>query len=367
MKPAFYPSLLDRSSNGGLSLSSYMMLLIAAIMLPMLALVAIVARDYGTAARRTIEAERLDVANNIRILIEREVDRTAGFLDGLSSAPGLRNDRADVIARVAETARRRGYRSLAVYDMTGRQIFASTEAAAPGVTAESVGLAEIKAGRKVFVSNLIAEAGEKPGLYFISVPMIEDGVVVAMLTAGLPPRRLQRLLFEAGLREGWSAGIVDRDGIILARSRMAETYVGKPAQEPMVRAARGPAASGLFDVSDRDGILVKNAFERSSVGWMVGVAVPAVIVDAPLWHTALIMTGMGILLTLVSLLLALLVAGHLSRAIRRLGIAAVAIASGDRVRMPASNITELRNASRSIEVTGAAARRDRRRHLTSLP
>ncbi len=361
MAPILYPSSLDRSEKGGLPLSGYMLLLIAAMLLPMLALVAIVARDYGLAARRTIEAQRLDVANNIKILIDREIDQTAGFLDGISNAPGLRNNRAEVIERVADMARERGYRSLAVYDLSGQPTLASVNVAQPPPAA-SVGLAEIAAGARVFVSNLIPRDGtDKPGLYYVSVPMVEDGKPVAILSAGLPPQRLQRLLFEAGLREHWSAGIVDRNGILLARSRLPERYVGMPSQEQMVQAVHGTASAGLFDVVDRDGIQVKNAFERSSTsGWMTGVAVPAVIVDAPLWHTAIIMTVIGGVLTLVSLALALLVASHLSRAIRRLGIAAVAIASGDMVRMPDSNIAELRDVSRSIEVTGEVARFHRR-------
>ena len=364
MQRVFYPPLQDRlphdpSGSGGRSLSGYMMLLIAAIMLPMLALVAMLAVDYGSAARRTIEAQRLDVASNIKILIDREIDQTAGFLDGISNAPGLRGDSTEFIEKVTSVARDRGYHSLAVYDLEGRPTLASKDLGPP-LSAASVGLAEIRAGARVFVSNLLARPGEKPGFYYVSVPIVGDGAVVAMLTAGLPPQRLQRLLFEAGLREGWSAGIADREGILLARSRLPERYVGGAAQEPMMAAARSGRTEGLFDVVDRDGINVKNAFERSATsGWVAGVAVPAVIVDAPLWHTALIMMVVGCVLTLVSLLLAFMVASHLSRAIRRLGIAAVAIASGDVVRMPATHIAELRDVSRSIEVTGAMARRSR--------
>jgi Na+-transporting methylmalonyl-CoA/oxaloacetate decarboxylase gamma subunit len=187
-----------------------------------------------------------------------------------------------------------------------------------------------------------------------------------MLAGGLQPKRLQRLLFEAGLREGWQAGIVDRNAILLARDRLPEMYVGVVAQQPMVAAVSGGKPSGLFDVVDRTGISVKNSFERSaSTGWVVGVAVPTAVVNEPLWRTALIMTGLGIVMTLLSLLLAVLVASHLSRSIRRLGIAAVAIASGDVVRMPASNIAELQDVSRSIEVTGAVARRNRRANVTT--
>ena len=360
MAPVFYPSLQrERPSQGVLSIRGYMMLLIAAILLPMLALVAILAWQYGTAARHTIEAQRLDVANNLRIMIDREIDRTAGFLDGLSNAPGLRSSNAEVVERVSRLARDRGFQSLAAYDISGHANFVSP-AGAPAVPAESIGLAEIAAGRKVFVSNLIANAGEKPGLYFVSVPMLTDGKIVGVLTGGLPARDLQKLFAEAGLREGWSAAIVDRAGILLARSKDPEKFVGAPAQMPMYDLARGNTARGLYQIVDRDGVNVKNAYERSAASsWSVAIAVPTAIVDAPLWHSAHTMTVIGVVLTLVSLLLAFTVASHLSRAIQRLGIAAVAIASGDVVRMPASNIAELRDVSRSMEVTGAVARRSR--------
>jgi HAMP domain-containing protein len=135
----------------------------------------------------------------------------------------------------------------------------------------------------------------------------------------------------------------------------------------MVEAAKSGRTQGLFDVVSRDGLAMKNAYERSPTsGWLAGVAVPTVIVEAPLWHTAMIMTAIGAGLTLVSLVLALMVARYLSRAIRRMGIAAVAIASGDVVRMPDTHIAELRDVSRSIEVTGALARRHRQTNVTPL-
>ena len=363
MRQTFYPALQDQSDGRGLSLTGHMVLLIAAIMLPMLILIAIVARDYGSAARRTIEAERLDVASNIKILIEREIDQTAGFLDAISNAPLLRRGDVAFMEKLTATARQRGFHSLAVYDLDGRPGLVSSTLVTPPPAAE-VGLPEIRSGKMVFVSNLIQKAGENPGLYFVSVPITDGGTVVGMLSAGLPPRRLQRLLFEAGLRSGWAALIVDRNGILLARSRLPETYVGLPAQAPMIEAARSGRPQGLFDVVDRDGVDVKNAFERSQTsGWVAGVAVPAVIVDAPLWHNAIIMVVVGVGLTAVSLLLALMVAAYLSRAVRRMGMAATAIAAGDVVRMPAPPIAELRDVSRSIEVT--AARRTRRTHAGS--
>src|SRR6185437_15486278 len=227
-------------------------------MLPMLILVAIVAWDYGRAAQRTIEAQRLDVANNIKYMIDREIDQTVGFLDGISNAPGLRNNNPAIVDRIMDMARSRGFEALVVYDTTGKLAF-SPEAAAESVPSEELGFSQIMAGSKVFVSNLIAKAGRKPGLYFVSVPMLDNGKVVAMLSGGLPPQRLQRLFAESGLRDSWSAGIVDRQGILLARSRLPERYVGVAAQQPMADAARSDKMAGLFEVVDRDGIRVKNS------------------------------------------------------------------------------------------------------------
>ena len=359
MKPVFHPPLHDRSPAGGLSLSGYMMLLTAAIMLPMLALVAIVAWDYGHAARRTIEAQRLDVASNIKMLVDREIDHTIGFLEGISNAPGLRNGNTRIIDRVTAMARRRGIAVLAVYGTDGKVMMNSSSAPVP--PAEQLGLSQIVAGRPHTVSGLI-ETDEKPGLYFVSVPMLVDGKVAAMLTAGMPPGHLQSLLVEAGVREGWTSSIVDRNGVLLARGKDADLWVGKEAFAKMRDAARGNVPSGLFDEVNREGTMVNNSFERSvASGWIAGVGVPTALVEAPLWRTAATMAVIGLALTVLSLVLAFMVAGQLSRAIRRMGIAAVAIASGDAVRMPESNIAELRDVSRSMEVTGEVARRDRRK------
>jgi len=72
--------------SGFFTIRSYLLLMIAAIILPMMALVAILAWDYGAAGRRTIEAERLDVANNLMHLMDREIQANEGFLAGVAAS-----------------------------------------------------------------------------------------------------------------------------------------------------------------------------------------------------------------------------------------------------------------------------------------
>ena len=71
------PSSRASGSSYGFSIRTHLLRLIAAVILPMLALAGVLAWYYGSAARQTIEAERLDVANNLANLLDREIGRAS--------------------------------------------------------------------------------------------------------------------------------------------------------------------------------------------------------------------------------------------------------------------------------------------------
>jgi hypothetical protein len=354
------PLPAGKFAAGLFTIRSYLQLLIAAVILPMMMLVGILAWDYGTAGRRTIEAQRLDAANNLKHLMDGQIQATAGFLDGLATSLASHPSDPRIAENAVAAARAYGFTMLVVHDRVGRQLFVAPPGGAAGLTATSeLGVAEVVAGRNPVVSDLVVDTGEfKPGLFFVSVPVVVDGQVALVLSGGLPPHRLQPLLDEAGLDSGWRAVIVDRNGMILARRERPDLYVGTHAQKPMIEIARGNQSAGLFEVVSRDGVEVKNSFVRSAFsGWTATVAVAASVVDAPLHRTALIMAAVGLGLTLVSLLLGSLVAGRISRAVQQLGVASAAFASGHPVPLPTSMLTELQDVAQAMKVSAERARR----------
>jgi hypothetical protein len=152
--------------------------------------------------------------------------------------------------------------------------------------------------------------------------------------------------------------VVDRKGIIVARSQRPEAFVGLPAQAPMVRASTGDVPSGFFDVVLRDGIDIRNAFQRiPGTGWMVGVAVPAAVVNATQWETTPTMASIGLGLTLLSVLLGSLVASRIVHGVHQLGHAAVGLASGDIEPMAVSRTARISDVSHALEAAAAAAQR----------
>lgn len=348
------PSRPVRHVFADLSIRAYLVLLIAAVLVPMLVLAGVLAWHYADAERRTIEAQRFDVANNLGHLIDRDIEGMAGYLGGVALSPRLQAADPEIVRRVVSLGRQRGFDSLGLFDRNGKLLVAMPEGGPPFAAANAVGVSAVLGGQSMFVSDLQRTPDGKPGPYYISVPVLRDGEVIGVLSGGVNARHLQRLFGEAGLRESWRAGIVDREGTILARSRDSETLVGVRAQDPLVVAVHSGRANGLFDVVSRDGVKMSNSFQRSTVsGWTAAVAVPTAVIEEPFRNTALVLVMAALLLTLIGLLQAVVVASAIAGSVRQLGAAVVAFASRREVILPPWTMRELRDVLRVIESTAA--------------
>jgi len=358
MSDDFLHSRSTRAAYGFPSIRSYLMLLIAAVLVPMLAQVAVLAWYYGVACQQTIEAQRLDVANNLTYLVDRDIEATAGYLRGMAVRRAFQIDRMEAIERAGNEAIDYGFQALALFEPNGKLKFVSpANMEASFAKPAEFGVSEIIGGRHLFVSNLLSFDGGKTPVYTISVPIVIDGKVAFVLIGAMAAKRLQPLFAEAGLRDAWTAGVVDRKGVIMARSARPEAFVGVVAQSPMVQATNSGHAWGVFDVISRDGIPIKNTFVRSKVsGWTAGVAVPAAIVNAPLWQSMIFMSAIGLGLTLIAVLAAGLVANRIARAVHQLGRAAVAFAAGDVVPVQISNTAHIEDISQALEAAAETAR-----------
>src|SRR5579872_2541128 len=250
-----------KSKFGFLSIRALLVTLIAGIMVPMLGQVAVLAWSFGIACQQTIEAQRLDVASNIAYLIDREIQGRAGFLSGVGLAPSFQAGQPDVVKSITSKALERGFGGLALFDAEGRLKFASPPAmqslfAHP----EQLGMDEIAKGNPVFVSDFLALEGGRPSQYVVSVPIVVDGKLAFVLSGASTAKRIQGLFAdpEAGLRDSWTAGVVDRRGIIVARSQRPEAFVGMEAQQPLADIARRGEHTANFDGISRDGISMVN-------------------------------------------------------------------------------------------------------------
>ena len=94
------------------------------------------------------------------------------------------------------------------------------------------------------------------------------------LSVVMRPSAMQDLLARQSLPASWYASIADANGMLLARNKEPQRWIGTSTSKS-VRDALKKASAGVYDAAAKDGTLTLAAYNRSpSTGWTVIVAVP---------------------------------------------------------------------------------------------
>ncbi|HEY2526646.1 MAG TPA: response regulator [Xanthobacteraceae bacterium] len=204
------------------------------------------------------------------------------------------------------------------------------------------------------VSDLITGAVLRRPVLTVGVPVLRDGEVAYVLLMVLEPEILSALLQEQKLSPDWTATIFDRKGIIVARNREFERFLGQPVS-PALREKIAGAAENWFPGVTKEGIAVYSGFRRSPIsGWTVAVGLPREFIDSSLRRARWIAFGGGA----ASLLLSLALAWWMARAIRRpvaaLRGATKALGNGEPVGPLIGGITELDQVGDALRTAAAS-------------
>ena len=319
-----------------------LVILSAAIALPLALLTVTVGLRFANAERRVIEAERLDVATSLSHLVDREIAGVTAFMVALASSADARNGSYEALAQITGAAgNEHAPLQFFVTDRGGKRLYATagslgTLLAAP---ADIVTLGGAFDGKPV-VSNYV-ESGEA-ALFFVSVPIKANAGGTRVLSGGFSLDRLRGLFAEAGLPASWISTVVDSNGVYLVRSTGAQDLIGQLARSAVVEIAKGGSSSGLFSNTTLEGVDVANSFRRSSIaGWTSVVAVPQSILEAPLRETYGLLAATALATLIISMLLASLIARRIAEPVRSLGAAADALAAGTPLQPPQYRVAEL--------------------------
>ena len=180
-----------------------------------------------------------------------------------------------------------------------------------------------------------------------------------------------RLLRELPMPTGWVAGIIDRNGLVIARTRRASEFVGKRAPEwilDAIRSARdGRAVGPAFE-----GEQLSVAYTRSNVsGWTIAFAAPASSMMAPLRQALIVAVAGNGLAFGIGLLLVLAFARRLLRSLDWLARTADAVivpgSSGSAAPYPmAREVDAVHGAIRRVAAHLTAANKRQRTSMREL-
>jgi PAS domain S-box-containing protein len=300
-----------------------------------------------------LERELLERARALAAAVDREVDTSIAALEGLATADELDSGNLEPFYEQARRAKEMHPRWLSVVliDPSGRQLLNLLRPL--GTPLASLADTEVfqrtLKSRTPEVSDLFMGPTAHRWLIAVNVPVLRDGTLRYVLSATVAPDGFASLLAAAQIPGDSLGTIVDRRGVIVARTKDAEQRVGTPAEGAFVALAR-QQDEAVFPGLTLDGWNAYRAFSRAQRSQLaVAISVPAERVDAPLRRSLWTLAGAATAVFGVSMALAALTGRRVARRMGALARALNAFGRGETApALPTFWVTEFRGVAQSL-------------------
>jgi PAS domain S-box-containing protein len=363
-----------------LKLRSHLMALVLAALLPLLIFTFAMFRQKARLQHEAVERGMRDTARALSLALDREIGAVQAILETLAESPHLDTGNLKSFYEIGSRAlANRKESRLVLFDRSGQQLINTSRPfgsplpnpfrdARPPQAVEIYGIygelplggsepvkQAIETGKLAVSDMFIALDSRRPTIGII-VPVVRNGKVLYALEMAFHPRVLTQLLLEERLPADWMAGLVDKKGIFIARTREPERFVGRAASAEFLRqlakSQEGWGAERTFE-----GIPVYHAFARSDLtGWATRVAVSQAVINAPI-NRSIAAWGIGaVVLFLLGLTGASVLGKRISTPIATLAESAAAIQRGEPVELQASGVREVTELHLALVSAGEATR-----------
>lgn len=299
------------------------------------------------------------IAQHLTETIDVELEKAVAVDESLAAA--LAHDEGQHAlfeAQARDVAKRLGI-NITVRDASGQQIINTFLPVGSPLPVSNDSLRAIDRlaarGNSVVISNLRTATIRNVPTLNVVMPVGSGSKVAYLVSASMSPERFGQIL-AADLPNGWIAGLVGRDGRLIARNVDQARYIGtdNPA---FLEVATQP--EGTWTGLSREGVAIAGVYIRSPLsGWIVSVAVPEAILREPAKAAMFSLVSLVVASLTVSTLLGWRLSRRIAAPMRDLALRARELGEG---RMPAaahSGVSEVNEVMDALQA--AAAELDRR-------
>lgn len=336
-----------------MKLRTFLLAVVSLTLVPLLGVAGIAIWWAHQDERRAMEQALLYHARSLTVAVDREVETSLAGLKGLATSDDL--DSPDLRkfyeqARLAREAYRR-WLTVALVDPSGRQVLNLLHplgSSVPSVAGLETFQRTLRTGEPQ-VSDLIMGPTASRWVIAVTLPLLRDGKIRHVLVAVMTPESFASVLAAAHIAGGTVGTIVDRKGIVVARTQGQEQRVGKPAVAGFVSRARAHEEA-VFTGPTLEGSTAYTAFSRAPRSqFTAGIAVPSEQLEGPLRRSLWLLSAAAVGAFALSLGLAHLGGRRLAGRLRRLTSALSAFAHGETVpELPEFTLAELSGVSGAL-------------------
>jgi signal transduction histidine kinase len=339
-----------------MKLRSKLVFLVLGTLAPILVFSGVMLIEFNRHTRAATEKGLVETARALSVAVDQQVMASVSVLKALASSDELRRGDLRQFDRVVRAAlvTQPNFRIIILYAPDGRQLV--TTALAFGAPLPSTGnpamIATVARTRAPTVSDLFIGRVLQQPLVSVTVPVVHGDRLVYVLGASYSASALTDLLLQQNVPPNAIGTLLDRNKVIIARTRAAERFVGQRGTPDLI-AKMDETAEGAFRMFTKEGQAVYAAISRSpQTGWTVALGVPQAAADGPLRGSLWLLLLVGLGSASLGILLAASGARRIARPMATLAATAAAFVKGEAVQFRRSAIAEVNEVARAMEIAG---------------
>lgn len=301
-----------------------------------------------------------ELANAMAQLLDREISERLNTLQTLAASPALTDRNLPTFYRYSKEVASTWDTAIILADAEGNQLFNTRvpygESLLPGVH-PSVSALRKKIGPEApLISGVYHARIAGQASFSVQLPVMRDGRVLYYVQMSSVASQLQKLFERQSMPKGWTATILDGQGVTAARSRDPEQFVGRVA-DPTLRERIMASRTGTNEGLNFEGTPVTAFFSKSQgTGWSFVISVPREQLVGPARNAAAMVVAIALLLLSGGTAVAIAIARKTAQSMESLRLSAAELGQGRVIARQASGIAEVDAVSMELARAGESIR-----------
>ncbi|MGH6619366.1 MAG: ATP-binding protein, partial [Alphaproteobacteria bacterium] len=335
-------SIRDRLKRD-ISLRAVLLALVAIGAIPPLIFSGILLQRYAISERSRDTIQLEESAKAVARAIDSEFAAVASVLATLASLPALNTSDLGLFEYRLRTVAAKTARQFELADASGRILIDTAVPRGGGESKLMVdGVGPAVDTRRPYITSVQRDSDNGRLYARVIVPVTTAGNVTWTLHAIVEPADFARVLAQPGVPKEWIVSIVDQNGTQFVRSHKNDQFSGRPLVPELAEPVKA-GRNGTLRTVTLEGIpALATVADAPLSAWAVAIELPEETLQQPLREQLNYLVLLGATLVSIALLLGFLAARYLVGSMRRLGMLAHAVGSGEAVDPPASAVSEVR-------------------------